>query len=64
MLADWLGWGTLSITEQLNVIRDMAIGAMTGLGLVVLFGWSPRRPTTTPKAKAKKKPAKKRGRRR
>lgn len=58
-IADWLGWGQLSYLEQLSVVRSVVIGGMSGLGVAVLFGWSPRPPTDKARAK-KKKPAKRR----
>jgi hypothetical protein len=61
MIGDWLGWGSLSITEQLNAMWGAWIGGSIGLLAMVLFSW-PRQPRPANK-KAKKKPAKKRGRR-
>jgi hypothetical protein len=57
MIGDWSGWADLTLGEQYAVISYSSIGALSGLVVAVLFGWSPRRPTP------KKRKKRKRGRR-
>lgn len=62
MIGDWLGWGSLSVTEQLNAMWGAWIGGSIGLLAMALFAW-PRQPKPAKKKAKKKKAAKERGRR-